>query len=335
MDLSTSSESTKVAPQAASNSGPSAVQARGTLTEGEIDLQAIDSIEGAFSFLEKLKESLNYAPVCTSQFRQIVYRCGHLLEALLAESEVLPQVRVQQAAMDIGEVFKRVHRQVVKSSIYGGPKAFVYREDFAAEIAVAHLQMDEVLSSFASDYHVLAGEWEVGYELAKSDDSRLAIEQLESILKDKANLMIIYLLGEDAREEIQASCRAALDNEDLTLSQRSYFEKGIQSHDNIAGWSERTLSQMRDHNGYDGLYSISQAVGPVSKMVTRIPDRETLIERWNVRNNQPGPSGDTAKSSLGTSNADVSPELVADPLADSQNGQDDDASSWMHQPQRE
>ncbi|KAG8809695.1 hypothetical protein FRC19_005072 [Serendipita sp. 401] len=293
MDLSTSSESTKVAPQAASNSSPSAVQARGTLTEGEVDLQAIDSIEGAFSFLEKLKESLNYAPVCTNQFRQIVYRCGHLLEALLAESEVLPQVRVQQAAMDIGEVFKR------------------------------------------SDYHVLAGEWEVGYELAKSDDSRLAIEQLESILKDKQNLMIIYLLGKDAREEIQAFCRAALDNEDLTSSQRSYFEKGIQSHDNIAEWSEHTLSHMRDHNGYDRLYSNGQAVGPGSKMITRIPDRETLIERWNVRNNQPGPSGDTAKSSLGTSNANVSPELVADPLTDSQNGQDDDASSWMHQPQRE
>ncbi|KAG8831131.1 hypothetical protein FRC17_003614 [Serendipita sp. 399] len=274
MESSTDLE-TSVPPQA---SAPelSIPQSDGTLTQRSVDIQTIVSIEDAFAFLEKLKESLDHVPVCINQFRQVIYRCGHLLEALLAESDVLGQVRVQQAAMDLGEVFKSIHRQLVKASIYGRPKAFVYREDFSTSIATAHLQLDVVLNSFASEVHILARDWELGFELAKSDDSRLAVKQLEIILRNEQDIKIIYLLGKEAVDEIQDSCKAALDNEDLTATQRGLFSLRTQEDPDFSRWGASARSQMLPANDSITWNRISQSSSALRASSRTLPEPETL-----------------------------------------------------------
>ncbi|KAG8830675.1 hypothetical protein FRC17_004474 [Serendipita sp. 399] len=268
MESSTDLE-TSVPPQA---SGPelSIPQSRGTLTQGSVDIQTVVSIEDAFAFLEKLKESLDHVPVCINQFRQVIYRCGHLLEALLAESDVLGQVRVQQAAMDLGEVFKSIHRQLVKASIYGRPKAFVYREDFSTSIATAHLQLD------VSDVHILARDWELGFELAKSDDSRLAVKQLEIILRNEQDIKIIYLLGKEAVDEIQDSCKAALDDEDLTATQRGLFSLRTQEDPDFSRWGASARSQMLPANDSITWNRIKQSSSALRASSRTLPEPEIM-----------------------------------------------------------
>ncbi|KAG8847024.1 hypothetical protein FRB91_000261 [Serendipita sp. 411] len=195
------------------------------------DFEIVGYLEEATSMLDKIKSSAANVTICQGQIDQIFDRSNSLLEAFLADSMELRGDEVKEAAREIEETFKQLHRHILRFAIYGRPKAFVNREEISTYFEQYNIHIDQLVKRFAVIKHPDLKGWEGEYYQAKLEDEAASFDQLWEIIENESDMKVITELGEDAVASLKGACAAAINHLGTPDERKDYYKIALNNLD--------------------------------------------------------------------------------------------------------